>query len=403
MTSALSGIRVLDLTGLGPASLATMMLGDMGAEVTKIDLPPGGGSRGVGDGFVVIPDDREEAERMAANSSVNRNKKNVAVNLRTEAGQKVFHKLVEGSDVVIEGFRPGVMDRMNVGYEALSRTNPGIIYCAVSGYGQSGPYSGLPGHDGNYTAMGGVQALIGESADGAPVFALNIVADMGIAFLEAALGIVLAICARERTGRGQMVDISMTDGVTSLLAGMPGSADYFSTGVVPKRGETLTSGNLPCYAVYQTGDGKWLTLCPLEAKFWANFCRAVGREDFIAVQWDPAKKDEMFVELRRLFLTKTRDEWFDILSAADVPVGKVLELDELFSDPHVLHRQMLIEIDHSKYGKVRQLGFAVKLSDTPGTVRSLGRVLGQDTDEVLLAAGYSQGEIEAMRGEGVVY
>ncbi|MCX6000493.1 MAG: CaiB/BaiF CoA-transferase family protein [Chloroflexi bacterium] len=403
MASALSGIRVLDLSGMGPASLAAMILGDMGAEIIKIDLPPGGGSRGVGDGLVYMPEDKFEAAKMAANSSNNRNKRNVALNLRMEAGQRVFHKLAEKADIVLESFRPGVMDKMNVGYQALSKTNPRIIYCAVSGYGQTGPYRSFPGHDANYAAMGGVQALIGESKDGAPVFALNIVADMAIAVLQATVGMLLAVCARERTGHGQLVDISMTDGVVQLLAGIPGPVEYFYSGVVPQRGDTMTSGTLPYYSVYQTKDNKWLTVCPIEPRFWGNMCRAIGRDDLIPHQFDPKKKDEMLVQLRKVFASRTRDEWFDYLTKADVPVGKVLEIDELFRDPQVLHRQMVIERSDPKFGKVRQIGFGIKLSDTPGTIRGLGGLLGRDTDEVLSSFGYSQSQMKELREQGVIY
>jgi len=403
LASALSGIKVLDLTGLGPASAAAMVLGDMGAEVIKIDLPPGGGSRGVGDGLNFFPKEQEEAERLAANTSNNRNKKNLALNLRTEAGQRVFHQLAEMSDIILESFRPGVMDRMNVGYEAISKINPRIIYCAVSGYGQTGPYRNFPGHDANYAAMGGVQALIGPSKDTPPVFALNIVADQAIAFLQAVIGILLAICARERTGRGQMVDVAMTDGVIQLLINIPGAVEYFFTGVVPQRGETMTSGNQPYYTVYQTKDDKWLTLCPIEPKFWGNMCRALGRDELIPHQFDPNKKDELLAELKQIFLTKTRDEWFDILTEADTAVGKVLDLDELCADPQVLERQMVVELDHPKFGKVRQIGMGIKLSDTPGTIRSFGGLLGRDTNEVMSGLGYSQSEIGDLRQQGVIY
>ncbi len=220
MQSALDGVKVLDVTGVGPARLAATMLGDMGADVIKIDLPPGAGSRGVGDGIDYLPKDPTELLRLTANDSSARNKAYVAINLRTEGGQRVFHRLVETSDVILEAFRPGVMDRMNAGYKAVSKTNPRIIYCAVSGYGQTGPYSNLPGHDANYVSMSGLQGLIGDSQDEAPVFALNIVADLAIAFQQSVIGILLAICARERTGRGQMVDISMSAGIVPFLAGI---------------------------------------------------------------------------------------------------------------------------------------------------------------------------------------
>lgn len=403
MASALSGIRVLDMTGLGPSSMAAMMLGDMGAEVLKVDLPPGGGSRGVGDGLAFMPEDKEAAERMTAFQATNRNKKGLAINLRMEAGQQVFHRLAKTCDVIMESFRPGVMDRMNAGYQAISKTNPKIIYCSVSGYGQTGPYRSFPGHDANYAGMGGVLCLTGDREDGPPVIALNIVADIAVAVYQAVIGILLAICARERTGRGQHVDISMTDGVVHILHCVPGAVEYPFSGVVPQRGKTMTSGTLPYYALYKTKDGKYLSVCPIEPRFWANMCRALGHEDFIPIQFDTSKQDELFKQLRPIFLTKSRDEWFDLLTKADVPVGKVLELDELFSDPQVLQRQMVIELDHPKFGKIKQYGIGIRLSDTPGQVRTFSPSLGQHTNEVLSNVGYSRSEIDALRREGAIY
>lgn len=403
MASALSGIKVLDMTGLGPSSIAAMMLGDMGAEVIKIDLPPGGGSRGVGEGIPFMPTEEEEIERVNAWTATNRNKKSVAINLRTEAGQRVFQKLTQTSDVIIESFRPGVMDRMNAGYQAISKINPRIIYCSVSGYGQTGPYRNFPGHDANYSGMGGVLGLTGESKEGRPVIALNIVADIAVAVFEAVIGILLAVCARERTGRGQHVDISMTDGVVSLLIGVPGAVEYLYTKALPQRGETMTSGNHPYYAVYQTKDNKYLTVCPIEPRFWGNLCRVIGREDLTPQQFDPSKGAELRSQLSRIFLTKSRDEWFEILTKADVPVGKVLEMDELFSDPQILHRQMIMELDHPKFGKVQQIGIGIKLSDTPGAARALAHRLGQDTSEVLSGLGYSQSEMNDLRQQGAIY
>ncbi len=342
------------------------MLGDMGAAVIKIDLPPGAGSRGVGDGIDYLPTDPHELQRLTANDSSARNKEYVSINLRTEGGQRVFHRLAETSDVIVEGFRPGVMERMNIGYHAVSRTNPGIIYCAVSGYGQTGPYSSLPGHDANYVSMAGIQGLLGTSREEAPAFALNIVADLAIAFQQSVIGILMALCARERTGRGQMVDISMSAGMVPFMAGIPQVMDYLYSGVAPRRGEMVLSGTQPYYAAYRTRDNKWLTLCPLEPKFWGNMCRALDRQDLIPQQYDPTRSGALLAELKKIFLTRTRDEWFDLLARADVPVGKVLDLDEISSDPQLVHRQMVIEMEHPELGRVRQLGFGIKLSDTPG-------------------------------------
>ena len=396
MGSALSGTKVIDTCGLGPASLVAMTMADMGADVIKVDVPPGSGRKGVGDGLVYFPEQEE--------STWDRNKKRIAVNMRAEAGQAVFHRLARSADVVLEAFRPGVMERMNVGYAALSRMNPRLIYCAVSGYGQTGPYRMYPGHDGNYAGFGGVLGITGDRAGGPPVMALNVVADMAVAYLNALAGILLAICARERTGKGQMVDISMMDGVVGLLAGIPGALEYPFTRAAPVRGDTLTSGTSPFYSVYQTRDQKWLSVCPIEPRFWANMCRAMGREDLVPHEFATGpKKDEVMDELREIFLTRTRDEWFEILIKADTCVGKVLDISEVFEDPQAKARQMVVAMEHPKLGQLRQVGISIKLSDTPGSVRSLAVPPGHDTDEVMSGLGYSRDEIERLRGEGAIH
>ncbi len=404
MASALSGIRVIDTCGFGPASLAAMTMADMGAEVFKVEMPPGGGHKGVGEGLVYYPEQEDEAARMVAHSAMDRNKKRVAINMRTPAGQAVFQRLAKSSDVVLESFRPGVMDRMNVGYPALSKINPRIIYCGISGYGQTGPYRDYVGHDGNYAGFGGILGMTGDRVGGPPVLALNIVADMAVAYLNGLVGIMLALFAREKTGRGQMVDISMMDGVIGMLAGVPGAVEYPYSGVVPVRGDTLTSGNNPYYAVFETKDKKWLSVCPIEPRFWANMCKALGREDLVAHEFDPnPKKDEIMTDLRKIFRTKNRDEWFETLAPQDVPVGKVLDVDEVFHDPQALARQMVLEIVHPKFGKVRQVGISIKLSDTPGSIRTLAVPLGHDTDEVMSGLGYSKAEIQKLRSEGAIH
>ncbi len=398
MASALSGIKVLDVAGIGPASFTAMILGDMGADVIKINMPPGAGDKGVGQGNTFLDG------TLTFDPGTIRNKKNMAINLKTETGQRLFHQLAETADIIIEGFRPGVMDRLGVGYQAISKINPRIIFCSVSGYGQDSPYSDLPGHDANYAAMGGALGLIGRSVDDPPVLAQTVLADMTTGVLQAAIGILLAVCARERTGRGQLVDISATDGVVFLLNGIPEVAEYLLKGVVPQRGEGLFSGNMPSYAVYQTGDGKYLSIGCLEPHFWRNLCNALGREDLIPHQYAPSpKKEETIEELNQIFRTKNRDEWFQLLGKADVPVGKVLDIDELFSDPNVLQRGMVFDMEHPRFGKMKQIGQPIKLSDTPWQVKIPAASLGEHTDEVLTGLGYSGDDIDALRQEGVIY
>jgi len=372
-------------------------LGDMGADVIKISQPPKGATRGVGQGVEFI-------EGMDASSPLDalRNKKNIGINLKAEAGKGLFLKMAEAADVIIESFRPGVMDRFGLGYEKLAQNNPRLIYCAVSGYGQDGPYRDLSGHDANYAGMGGALGLVGYSKDEPPVLPQNTLADFTTAILQAAIGVLLAVCARERTGRGQYVDISMTDGAFATLNILPEIGEYLINGVVPKRGEGLFTGTQPWYAVYQTADNKHITLCPIEPHFWKNMCRAIDREDLIP-RWFSPEKNEVFDELKQIFRTKTRDEWFDLLSKADVPVGKVLDIDEVFSDPHMLQRQMVVEVDHPRYGKMKQIGFPIKFSDTPWQIQIPAARLGEHTDEVVAGLGYSQDEINRLRENGDIY
>lgn len=398
MASALNGLTVLDLTGMGPAAMAAGMLGDMGADVIKVSTPPGASSKGVGAGIDFL----EGIDAPAYLDSL-RNKKNIGINLKPETGKRLLRQLAEKADVLIEAFRPGVMDRLGVGYDALSSLNPRIIYCSVSGYGQDGPYRDLPGHDANYAAMSGALSLIGHSEDEPPVFAENILADITTAVLHATIGILAAVCARDKTGRGQHVDISMTDGALFSLGSVPEVAEYLMGGNAPKRGQTLFGGAQPCYSVYRTADNKYLTIGTLEPHFWKRFCKTIEREDLVAKQYAPSpQKEQVFEELRRIFVMKTRDEWFDFLTEADVPVGKVLGIDEAFSDPHMLHRRMIIEVDHNRYGKMKQIGFPIKFSDTPWQVQLPGARLGDHTDEVLTGLGLSPEEIQKLRDDAVV-
>jgi len=373
-----------------------MMLGDMGAEVIKIEQLPAPGARRAGSG--ISPMD-EEGMKRAAYYALNRNKKSVGLNLKSEGGRDIFHRLAEKADVIVEGFRPGVMKRLGVDYQSVSRTNPRVIYCSITGYGQDGPYQMLPGHDVNYIAMGGALNLIGP-AEGPPVIPLNLVGDYAGGTLHAVIGILLALIARERTGKGQQVDISMTDGVVSLLAAV--ASDYFFSGSVPKRAGNLLGGGAPCYNVYETKDGNYISLGCLEPWFWESLCRALGREDFVPYQWDDDRHEEMLSYFREVFRTKTRDEWFDELRAKDVPVAKVYALNEVFADPQMLHRRMMVEVDHPSKGKIRQVGIAIKLSDTPGEIRCLSPFFGEHTDEVLLGLGYSAKEIEELRRAGKI-
>jgi crotonobetainyl-CoA:carnitine CoA-transferase CaiB-like acyl-CoA transferase len=257
----------------------------------------------------------------------------------------------------------------------------------------------LVGHDINYISMGGALGMIGWP-DTPPAIPMNIIADFAGGGLYAAFSILAALMARERTGRGQYVDMAMCDGVISLIATM--ATQYFSTGEPPQRGKAQLNGAVPHYNVYETSDGKWISLGSLEPWFYENLCRAMGREDFIPHQNNPEKHPEIFAHFRQQFKTKTRDEWFKILSQTDICVAPVYSLDEMFSDPHVLHRQMVVEMEHPEVGKVKQVGIGTKLSATPGKVRGFAPMRGQHTDEVLTSLGYDEQKIAALRESGAV-
>lgn len=396
MVMPLEGIRVIELSRVVTGAYCTMLLGDMGAEVIKVEQPIKADTPRWGGGWSPVG---EERRKEASSNALQRNKKSVAIDLSTEAGKEIFYKLVKKSDVILECYRPGVAKRLNIDYDTVRNLNPGIIYCSLSGYGQDGPYAHLPGHDINYISFTGVLGLIGDR-DGRPVIPLNLVGDFAGGSLHAALGILLALMARQKTGEGQYVDVAMTDGVVSLISFI--LSNYFSTGDIPKRGETLMSGAAPMYSVYQTQDNKFISIGCLEPWLWGNLCRAMGMDDFIPHQWSIDKWPEISTEFRNAFTTKSRDEWFEMLSKQNISIAKVYDLDEVTNDPQIIHRQMIIELDYPSTGKVKQPGIAIKLSGTPGRIRSFGPILGEHTKEILMEVGYTSKEFEKLRHDGVI-
>ena len=390
----LEGIKILDLTRLLPGPYGTMLLGDLGAEVIKIEEPERGDYarwnppqiNGVGSRHLLL----------------NRNKKSLTLNLKAPEGKAVLRRMVEqGADVLIEQFRPGVMERLGVGYKDLEKVNPRIIYCSLTGYGQDGPYRDLAGHDLNYIGIAGVLGLTGQKG-GSPVIPGIQIADLIGGGLYAVIGILSALMARQKTGRGQYVDISMLDGVVSLL---PDSAAlYFAEGKAPRAGERRLGGGLPQYQVYQTQDGKYLAVGALEEKFWANLSRLIGRPEWaekIPRELEP-RCEEIQKEMARLFKTKTQKEWLDLLMHEDTCVTAVQSLDEVFADPQVRSRQMLVETTHPKAGRVRQIGVPIKFSETPGEIRMPAPEIGAHTEEILGELGFAQEEIDRLRKMGVI-
>jgi len=368
-----------------------MFLGDFGAEVIRVD-PPVGAIEQLDN---LESDGSHSPERYAAHCVTDRNKKSIVVNLKHKEGLDVLHRLAKRADILVEGFKPGVMKRLKADYPTLKEINPGLIYCSLTGFGHDGPYSALPGHDWNYTGMGGALSLIGPR-DGPPYLPASLIADMAGAGLHGVIGILLALAAREKTGKGQFVDIAYLDCVISLLAAE--SSSYFLTGKIPKRGETAHTGGAPWANIYRCKDGEYITVGTAETHFWENLCKAIDREELIPYKDPPLEElDRVVSLLAETFLTKTRDEWFQFFKDKNTCVGPVYYLNETFRDPQVLHRDMVVEMDHPEIGKVKQAGIPIKLSDTPGEIRSLGVLEGANSQDILLDLGYSEEEIKSLR------
>jgi alpha-methylacyl-CoA racemase len=289
-----------------------------------------------------------------------------------------------------------VAKRLGVDYEVVRESNPGVIYCSVSGYGQDGPYADLVGHDLNYISLGGVLGMTGWP-DQPPAIPVNVIGDFAAGGLYAAFAVMTAVEARHATGRGQYIDMAMSDGVLSL-ANLAVS-DYFTSGEAPRPGRYFLNGSLPCYNVYQTADGKWLSIGCMEPWFWTRLCSRLGCERFAKEQFNEEKFPEIFAFLRARFVERTRDEWFADLRQDEVCVTPVYALDEAVADPHMRAREMLVELEHPEFGAVQQVGIAPKLSLTPGSVRTLASRCGAHTEEILREANFSEAEIEGLAGD----
>ncbi len=395
---ALEGLKVLDLTRLLPGGYCTLLLADMGAEVLKVEDPFGGD-------YVrwFPPKVKEESAYFLA---VNRNKKSMKLNLKHERGKQILMELARHHDVLVEGFRPGVMDKLDLGYEQMSKINPRLVYCSISGYGQDGPYNQRAGHDINYIGIAGILGITGFK-DRPPVVPGVPIADFGGGGMLAALGIMMALYSRERTGKGQYVDISMMDGVASWMANV--AAKHFVSNDLQNRGEVDLAGGLVCYGTYETKDGRALSVGALEPKFWANVCRLIGREDLIdaqldlETQLDTHNNGGLKKQIADIFKSKTMDEWLSLFEGHDTCIEKVNTVAEAMRDPQMLHRKMIVEIDHPTEGPTRAMGIPIKLSDTPGRVDRLpAPAYGQHTREVLEGLGLSEAEIERLAEEKII-
>jgi len=396
VSGALDGIRVLDLTRLLPGGFCSLVLADFGADVVKVE------DTAMGDYIRFSPPHYEGADPTAAGAlflALNRGKRSIRIDLKSEGGRQAFLRLARDADVVLESFRPGVLERLGVGYERLRAENPGLVYCAITGYGQDGPNRDRPGHDLNYLGLNGLLALCGELG-GPPVQPAGQIADLGGGALTAALGIMFALRERERSGEGQLVDCSMFDGSLAWLALV--AAGYLAGGEPPRRGALPLAGGLTCYRPYACADG-YVTLGALEPKFWGAFCRGVGREELIEHAFDPPGS-EAHRAVSEIFAARTREQWRQFASEHDCCLEPVLELDEALAGEQVAARELVVELEQPGAERpVRLLGAPLKLSRTPAQPgRGPAPALGEHTEEVLAEAGFSAPEIAALCESGAV-
>jgi crotonobetainyl-CoA:carnitine CoA-transferase CaiB-like acyl-CoA transferase len=388
MTLPLAGLRVLDLSRLLPGGFCSLLLADYGADVLKVE------DTGAGDYIRWAPPHHAGAAPSASSAlflALNRGKRSVRLDLKREEGRDVLLRLVREHDVLLESFRPGVLDRLGVGWERLREENPRLVYCAITGYGREGPDRERPGHDIDYLARGGLLGLTGER-DGPPVVPAGQIADLGGGALMAAFGILAALQERERSGEGQLVDVSMTRGAQSWLATV--AAGFLAGGAVPRRGELELAGGLACYRTYACADG-WVALGALEPKFWQALCDGLGRADLIPRHLDP----EVAGELEEVFARRTRAEWGAFADAHPCCLEPVLSLEEALARAP----ESVVEIDQpGAVAPVRLLGPPVGLSRTPPDGTRPAPALGADTDAVLAALGYDAAAVEQLKASGAV-
>jgi alpha-methylacyl-CoA racemase len=405
MSLPLSGIKVLDLSRLLPGGFCSLLLADFGAEVLKVEDTGAGDYIRWAPPFYEGPPTLDDSAKSAMFLSLNRNKRSIRIDLKNEAGREVLLRLVRDYDVVLESFRPGVLDRLGVGYERMREENPGLVYCAITGYGQTGPKREASGHDMNYLGLIGLLGLSGEKG-GPPVQSEGQIADLGGGALMAAFGIMAALRERDGgpgkpgSGQGQIVDVSMADGALSWLAMVVGR--HFADGEVPKRGEQLLAGAVICYRPYECADG-WVTLGALEPKFWQAWCRGVGREELIDKQFEKPGSDA-HARVIEIFKERTRAQWTQFATEHDCCLEPVLDLDEALASELVQQREMVVTLDQpGVQDGVRQLGIPLKLDRTPGEHNRLpGPGLGEHTEQVLRVAGYSDTQVAELLEQGAV-
>ena len=393
---AVEGIRVLDLTRALAGPFCTLMLGDYGADVIKIEIPgTGDDTRHWGPPFI--------GDESAYFLSINRNKRSLTLNFKEEKAREIFLKLVEGSDVVVENFTPGVMSRFGLEYETVKRANPGIIYCSISGFGQDGPYQSRPAYDQIMQGISGLMSITGDP-EGEPEKIGVAVTDIG-AGMWAAFAVMSALFRREQDGEGQYIDISMLDAQVAWLTYQAGY--YFAYGRPPQRLGKAHPTLVP-YQAFMAKDGKYFNVAVGSERLWERFCQAVKRDDLkdhpdyatngVRVE----NRATLAPLLQEYFLTRDADDWVKDLQANSVPAGPINDLADVFSDPQVLHRDMFLEIPHPTLGSVKQTGLPIKFSRTPGGLDQHPPLLGEHNHAILQDLGYSESEIQELVTRSVI-
>lgn len=368
---ALTGIRVLDMSRLLPGPYCTMLLADFGAEVIKIEEP------GKGDYSRSFPPFLKDFGYW--HLQLNRNKQSVVLDLKSEEGKNIFLELVKTADVVVESYRPGVLKKLGVDYEAAAKVNPKIIYCSLSGYGSKGPLAHKADHDLGYLSLAGVTAMSGE-ADGAPAIPGVLMADMNAA-LSAGMSIMIALRHAALTGQGQEIDISLFNVAMNL---MPGAASlFFGSGFVAERGNNWLTGAYANYNIYATADGRYVSVGCLEKKFWRNLCIGLGREELIDMIDDESNHPYLKEQLAAAFKQKTMREWEKFFADKDACVTPVLNFKEAVESEQVQANEMVLNVQDDELGEYQQLGFAMKLSKTPAQLNKRAPRLGEDTEKIL--------------------
>ena len=392
MPAALAGITILDFTRLLPGPFCTQLLCNLGADVIKIEDPK------LGDYMRAVPPIVHDVSYPFL--MVNRGKRSLSVDLKTPEGQEIVHKLARGSDVVVEQFRPGVMARLRVAYDDLAMMNPRLVYCSFSGYGQTGPYKDLPGHDLNFQALAGILGVTTGREDKAPAIPGVPIADLASGF-NAALAILAALRVRDRTGRGEFIDVSIYDTAVALM--VLGLARFLATGEEPVAGETLLTGSFPFYSLYETKDGRWLSVATVEPKFWSRMCELIGAPDLAEKQFkDGAERFQVAQALADKFRGRTLAEWEAMLAKENLPITGVKRVSEVVRDPHVKARGLLPVVDVSGLWKLQVIAHPAKHATLETRNPTRVPAKGQDTEEILRSLGYTARQIQTLAKKGVV-